>query len=70
MAGNECTYLLYLGSKCSGFPEANSVTFIDVPDVSYSTSEDEDFYDACEDECSSPINERNPRGEFASLYKG
>ena len=43
----------------------------DVPDVSYSTSEDEDFYDACEDECSSPTSDRNVSlKEISSMFKG
>lgn len=43
----------------------------DVPDVSYSTSEDEDFYDACEEECHSPTGvDRNPNSlQFSSMYQ-
>ncbi|KAK7586240.1 hypothetical protein V9T40_004116 [Parthenolecanium corni] len=37
----------------------------DVPDVSYSTSEDEDFYDACDDECTA----NSETEEFSSIYQ-
>lgn len=43
----------------------------DVPDLSYSTSEDEDFYDACGDEClNANKNDRNSESEeFSPVYQ-
>lgn len=51
--------------------DTNKFFSIDVPDVSYSTSEDEDFYDACEEEYLNPNNNDRNSGseEFSSVYQ-